>query len=132
AAPALASPPTQLVGQVADAKHVPIEGVTVQAGTQITHTNANGVYRLAVTPGNYAISFDYGNLHVAGSASVADGQTAIADAKLDVDLGEVIHVHDKVVTPVGPKPVKDDGILPPYSAAAITSDAWSRAWLLLD
>ena len=128
-----ADPPTQFVGQVADAKHVPVEGVTVQVGSLLTHTNANGVYRVVLPHGGtYTVTFEYGGVHASRELTVGEGQLAVADAALGLDLGEVIHVEDRFVKPVGPKPVANPGILPRYSDAAITSDTWARAWILLD
>jgi hypothetical protein len=132
-AAASADPPTQLVGQVTDAKHVPVEGVTVRFGAQEAHTNAHGVYRLPlVGAGTYPMTFEYGVVKTARTVTIAEGQTEVADAALGLDLGEIIHVQPRTVTPVAPHQVGDPGMLPRYSDAAASSDTWARAWLLLD
>jgi hypothetical protein len=127
-----ANPPTQLVGQVVDAKHVPVDGATVRAGSQVTHTNVNGLYRIQLGSGEVPFTVEYGGAHASRTLIIADAQTTVADVTLAIDIGEVIHVEDRLVAPVGPKPLADPGILPRYSDEAIVSDTWARAWILLD
>jgi len=56
--------------------------------------------------------------------------TAVADDAPMVGHGEVIEIHDP---PVKPKPINfKPSKAPPYSDAAILSDAWTKAWMLLD
>ena len=45
---------------------------------------------------------------------------------------EVIIIEEKLAPPVPPKPVKPSIKAPAYSERAILSDAWTKAWLLLD
>ena len=55
AAPALADPPTEIVGRVLDnTKKHPVVGATVTVGGFTTTTNGNGLYHLNVPAGTYA------------------------------------------------------------------------------
>src|SRR5262249_28322597 len=56
--------------------------------------------------------------------------TAHLDAKVDVGSGEVIVIEDRTAPAKAKnfKPLK----APPYSDEAVLTDAWTRAWLLLD
>jgi hypothetical protein len=49
---------------------------------------------------------------------------------IELPGGEVIIIHDRVAQPA--KSSRDPSLLPPYSDRAITSNEWTRAWLLLD
>jgi len=56
--------------------------------------------------------------------------TAVADDPTYTQKGEVIEIHDP---PIKPKPLNfKPNKAPPYSDAAILSDAWTKAWMLLD
>src|SRR5512138_1205894 len=57
---------------------------------------------------------------------------SLATADELVGKGETIEIHDPLPPPVLPKAKKDARILPKYSDDAVLSDAWEKAWLLLD
>jgi hypothetical protein len=133
ATPAMADPPTQIVGRVTDkASHRPDEGATVKAGAYSATTDTQGLYHNNVPAGSYAIDIAYGVVHTWSSVKLEAGTTSTVDATLDLGVGEVIEVEGRLVRPTGPKPVKDPRILPRYSDAAFLSNTWARAWLLLD
>lgn len=71
------------------------------------------------------------------AALALDAGTAWADTPVDAqrDLrmkDEVIEIRELRPPPVLPKPQFDIQRAPPYSEAAITSDTWTKAWLLLE
>jgi hypothetical protein len=68
------------------------------------------------------------------SCTLAISSIARADGGTERQPGEVIVIHGKRQRPaVPPKPKNYSPIkAPPYSDRAIESDAWTRAWLLLD
>jgi hypothetical protein len=52
---------------------------------------------------------------------------------VDSVAGEVIVIQDRVAPPVPPKPTNHVATkAPPYSDHAVLSNAWTKAWLLLD
>jgi hypothetical protein len=133
AAPALADSPTQIVGRVVDnTKKHPVVGATVTVGGFTATTDVNGLYHLNVPAGTYAVDVAYGLVHAWDAVTLEAGKDSTVDATLDIDLGEIIDVDSKVVNPVAAKPIGDPDILPRYSDDAFFTNAWARAWLLLD
>ena len=133
AAPALADPPTLIVGRVLDntKKHA-VVGATVTVGGFTTTTDANGLYHLNVPAGTYTVDVAYGLVHNWSAVTLEAGKSTTVDSTVDIDLGEIIDVDNKVITPVVAKQIGDPDILPRYSDDAFFTDAWTRAWLLLD
>jgi len=96
-------------------------------------TDAAGRYRVTVPAGAYKVLFAYGHTQQLVSIELLAGRGGTLDAKLNSASGETIVVRDPVKPKRMPKaknyaPSK----APPYSDAAVTSDTWTRAWLLLD
>ena len=75
--------------------------------------------------------FVVGDSHESAHVTVVDGSAAILDGTLDANGGEVIVIHDRR-KPQYTTPLADPRIVPAYSDEAVLSDAWSKAWLLLD
>ncbi len=122
-----------------DAKHgTPVESalVLVAGPTGVEHqltTDAAGRYQVAVKPGSYILIFVYGTARTSGRAVVEAGKPAVLDGKVDSTEGEVIVIRDKMKLPVPPRPINHKWKkAPPYSSRAVLSDAWTKAWLLLD
>jgi len=136
---ASADPLSHLSGRVLDSKHAtPVEQalVLVAGPGGVEHTlitDSNGLYTVDVAPGSYILVFIYGSARSSGHVDVVAGRPAKLDGRVDSTEGEVIVIRDKIHPPVPPratnfKPRK----APPYSDRAILSDAWTRAWMLLD
>lgn len=131
--PAFADPPTEIVGRVVDNTKVhPVVGATITLGHLTTTTGDDGRYRLNAPAGTYSVDVAYGLVHDWTAVTLQAGKSTTVDATLDIDLGEVIDVYSKMVNPVEAKQVGDPDILPPYSDDAFFTNAWARAWLLLD
>jgi hypothetical protein len=134
-----AAPRSQLSGRVLDATDGdPVAGVLVMiAGTrgleQTLVTDAAGRYLALVSPGTYRLVFAHGASRTSGRVDVAPGRAAVLDGRVDAAAGEVIVIEDRIKPPVPPKPTNFVASkAPPYSDRAILSDAWTKAWLLLD
>ena len=132
-------PRSQLSGRVVDATHGgPVEGALVMiAGDQglvrTVTTDVAGRYGALVRPGTYRLVFAHGDSRTSGHVVVAPGRPATLDGRVDSVAGEVIVVRDRIKPPVPPKPTNfSPSKAPPYSERAILSDAWTKAWLLLD
>jgi hypothetical protein len=130
---------SQLSGRVLDATHGgPVEGVLVMiAGEQglvrTVTTDASGRYGALVWPGTYRLVFAYGGSRTSGRVDVAAGRAASLDGRVDSIAGEVIVVEDRIKPPVPPRPTNFSPLrAPPYSDRAVLSDAWTKAWMLLD
>ena len=127
----------QLRGQVTDAKTgQPVEGATVfVAGVGgLQHelaTDRRGQYAVKVRPGEYHVIFAFGKSRTSETVAVADGDATL-DGRLDL-AGEVIVMHDTPPVVVTARPANDSVLrVWPYSDRAMLSDAWTRAWLLLE
>ena len=128
---------SQLRGRVIDqTSGVPVEGALVMISgpnglAQTLATDGDGRYAAAVAPGTYNVIFVHGKARSSGRV-VVDG-AATLDGKLDATMGEVIVIRDKIAPPVPPKPTNyKPRAAPPYSDAAVLSDAWTKAHMLLD
>lgn len=116
---------------------VPVEGALVMisgpAGLVTTvATDGNGAYQADLDPGIYSVVFAHGKARASGKATVSSAGATL-DGKLDAMMGEVIIIRDKIKPPVPPKPTNyKPKATPPYSEAAVLSDAWTKAHLLLD
>jgi len=137
AASVRADPAVELSGTVTDrVSGEPVSGVLVHAvgaGNQVkeTTTDAAGGYHLSLPPGPYKIVFAFARAQQLSSIDLTEAKTL--DAKIDSASGETIVIHDPVKPKRLPKaknyaPSK----APPYSDKAVTADAWTRAWMLLD
>lgn len=129
----------RLAGRVIDpANGRPVDGVLVLiAGPEgldrTVTTDAEGRYATTLAAGTYHVVFVHGTSRTSGRVEVASGRTATLDGRVDSTAGEVIVIRDLVPPPVLPKPrnyVAQKA--PPYSDAAVLSNAWTKAWLLLD
>src|SRR5688572_15025246 len=126
-----------LSGRVVDQQTgVPVEGALVMISgpsglTATVNTDAHGRYSATVDAGTYNVIFAHGSSRTSGRVTVADAATL--DGKLDALQGEVIVIRDKIAPPVAPKPKNyKPHKAPPYSDAAVLSDAWTKAHMLLD
>jgi hypothetical protein len=132
-------PPSLLSGRVLDATHGgPVEGALVMiAGSQglvkTVTTDVAGRYGALVRPGTYHLVFVHGDSRTSGRVDVVPGRPARLDGRVDSVSGEVIRVQGRVKAATPPKPTNFVATkAPPYSDHAILSDAWTKAWLLLD
>lgn len=117
----------------------PIEGaIVVVAGQGVlltATTDASGRYAIAVPVGTYKVVFSYGKSRGTGKVTVTAGRTQELNGRLVASEGdnEVIVIRDRLKPAVLPEPKNFvPSKAPPYSDRAVLSDAWTRAWLLLD
>lgn len=134
-----AEPRSQLSGRVLDATHGgPVEGALVMISgsrglEETVTTDVAGRYRAVVRPGTYRLVFAHGSSRTSGRVDVAAGRAAMLDGRVESAEGEVIVIRDRVKPPIPPKPTNFSPLrAPPYSDRAILSDAWTKAWLLID
>jgi hypothetical protein len=129
---------SQLSGRVIDENTGdPVEGAQVYiSGPQglevVVTTDRLGRYSAEVPRTPHTAIFVYGKSRTSGRVVVDDDRETL-DGKVDATSGEVIEIQERPPPPVPPKaknykPHK----APPYSDAAVLSDAWTRAWMLLD
>lgn len=131
--------PPRLRGRVVDSRTgAPVEGARVHVAGQrlerVIMTDQTGRYGLELPPGRYRITFSYGKSRTSERTSIQAGSGAIVDGRVDGTSGEVIVIHGKPPKPAVPARPKGYSPIkaPPYSDRAIVSNAWTRAWLLLD
>jgi hypothetical protein len=133
-----ASADETIEGRVTDLLGKPVAGAKVYVVTrtgiqQTVATDQNGRYHATVEgAGTYSIVVAQGSAHAGKQGTVAAGGKLTIDAELAIGDGEVIEVHDSKPPPVLPVPKRDLAVTMPYSDEAILSDAWAKAWLLLD
>ena len=123
-----------LRGRVSDSyKGRPVEGALVYvAGVKgfLATTDKSGRYVVELAPGAYEVIFAYGESRTTARVTLRAGQQEVLDGHVDSSSGEVIVIREP---PVPPKPRNwSSRRAPPYSDQAVSSDAWTRAWLLLD
>lgn len=116
----------------------PLEGanVLVVAGQQYlasATTDADGRYFIAVRPGTYDVVLVSGASRLSSRVTVVDGERATADGRLGTAPSEVIVLEEPRPAAVPPKPkhYRPRKLLE-YSDEAVLSDAWTKAWFLLD
>jgi len=134
-----ATPTAELSGVVTDkVTGAPVAGVLVHVAgpegvVRDATTDGRGRYRVTVAEGVYKVLFAYGTSQTMVSVQLQAGKGGTLDAKIDSGSGETIVLKDKVVPKQLPK-IKNyaPSKAPPYSDKAVTSDTWTRAWLLLD
>jgi hypothetical protein len=129
---------SQLSGRVIDENTKdPVEGAQVyisgpQGLEHVVTTDRAGRYAVKVARTPHTVVFVYGGSRSSGRVTV-DDDGATLDGTVDSTSGEVIEIQERPPPPVLPKaknykPHK----APPYSDRAVLSDAWTRAWMLLD
>jgi hypothetical protein len=116
--------------------NIPLEGAIVyvagSGGYHVLTTNNAGQYRVSLRAGTYNLVFAYGKSRSHASVTLNDHPQTV-DGKVATTLGnEVIVIEEKLAPPVPPKPARPSIKAPAYSDRAILSDAWTKAWLLLD
>ena len=133
------APSSLLSGRVLDATHEgPVDGALVMiAGEQglvrTLTTDAAGRYSALVRPGTYRVIFVRGDSRTSGHVTVAPASAAVLDGRVDSVAGEVIVIRDRIAPPVPPKPTNHvRSKAPPYSDRAVLTNAWTKAWFLLD
>jgi hypothetical protein len=129
--------PARLSGRVVDVLGRPVAGANVHVVSrtgveQLAKTDQDGRYSVAVRGGAYSVVFALRGTTAQRSATIEPGAAAVVDGELELGEGEVIQVRDLRPPPVLPKPRYDVRRAPKYSDEAILSDAWTKAWLLLD
>jgi hypothetical protein len=130
---------SQLRGTVLDRSHkTPVEGalVYVSSGDGFTATlatDAAGRYTVSLRPGAYDVMFVYGSSKTNARVVISAGRVHVLNGKLDSVAGEVIVIRDRIAPAVLPRPTNHNPEkAPPYSDRAVLSDAWTKAWMLLD
>jgi carboxypeptidase family protein len=117
-------------GEVVAGAQVFVSGPSGLIATAVT--DAAGTYNVSLAPGNYNVIFVHGRTRTSGNITVGD-QPATFNGKVDVASGETIIIEEHLKPPVPPKPKNYVASkTPPYSDAAVLSDAWTTAWMLLD
>lgn len=131
-------PQSQIFGRVTDRESdLPLEGALVvvsgPSGQQTATTDADGRYTIAVRPGAYSVVLSYGKSRVTGNVT-ADARTSNElNGRLISGDTEVIVITERLDPAVKPEPKNLElRKTLPYSDRAILSNAWTRAWLLLD
>ncbi|HEU0033210.1 MAG TPA: carboxypeptidase-like regulatory domain-containing protein [Kofleriaceae bacterium] len=131
--------PTMLGGTVRDRDTgTAVEGALVLIAGEhgLAHTlttDKAGHYAIALPPGTYNVVFVHGTSRTSGKVVVESGTPATLDGRVESLRGEVIVIRDRPAPAVEAKPKNFSSIkAPPYSERAILSDAWTKAWLLLD
>jgi len=136
-----ASPATtslsHLSGRVLDSKlGTPVERVLVVISgptSKQTMTDSTGRYFIDLPVGTYDVTLVYGNERKVQHVDIVAGRATQIESRIDSKSGEVIVIHDRIRPPVPPKATNfKPRKAPPYSDRAIVSDAWTRAWMLLD
>jgi Carboxypeptidase regulatory-like domain len=126
----------KISGRVVDVSDQPLRDVSVvisgSTGVEATVvTDPTGHYVANVKPGPHTVMFTFGNKHVTAKVDVTDNAVAKLDGMLEI-AGEVIDVLDTPRPVKYAKPKSDPLAIPKYSDKAVLTDAWSKAWLLLD
>jgi hypothetical protein len=116
----------------------PIEGanVLVVAGEDYVAsatTDADGRYAIALRPGTYDVLLVSGRSRRSARTTVADGERAVVDGQLGTAPSEVVVLEGTRPAAVPPRPLHfRKRKLLEYSDEAVMSDAWTKAWFLLD
>jgi hypothetical protein len=129
----------QIHGRVLDKEYgLPVEGALVHiAGpngmVKALRSGADGSFGIIVKPGTYRVLFAFGKQHSVGEVLVEPGALRRLDARIDALVGEVIVIHEQL--PPKKLPVAQNfprWKAAPHSQKSLASDAWTRAWLLVD
>jgi len=130
---------SQLSGRVSDSTHdTAVEGalVYVAGSGGLAHTlttDSAGRYSVALRAGLYNLIFVHGRSRTSGRIAIVAGRPATLDGRVDSLSGEVIVIRERLEPAVLPKVKNFSSIkAPPYSDRAVLSDAWTKAWMLLD
>jgi carboxypeptidase family protein len=128
----------QLAGVVTDSQTgavVPDTTLYIAGTSGLAHvvtTDRHGHYSIDLPPGTYQVVFVHGTSRTSKSIVVESGHTTVLDGQVDAISGETIEINGWVAPSVPPKAKKDSRILPRYSDEAALTDAWEKAWMLLD
>ncbi len=133
----------ELSGRITDrASREPVAGVLVHVSgadgfEKVLTTDSAGRYSVELPAGTYHVVITYGRSLARARISMAADSHLTLDDQVDSVLGEVIVINQRRPAAkrpaVLPVPKNHSRIAaPPYSDTAILSDAWTRAWLLLD
>jgi len=130
---------SQLSGRVSDTNlGTAVEGALVYVAgpnglERVLTSDAAGRYSIALKPGTYNLIFVHGRSRTSGNVTITAGHDAKLDGEVNSLSGEVIVIRDLPTPKVLPKPTNYKPMkAPPYSDRAILSDAWTKAWMLLD
>ena len=116
----------------------PVEGanVLVVAGRDYVAsatTDADGRYAIAIRPGTYEVVLVSGTSRRLARATVVDGERTRVDGALGAAPSEVIVLEEPTPVEAPPRPRNfPKRKLLPYSDEAVLTDAWTKAWFLLD
>lgn len=135
----------ELGGRITDRESGdPVEGALVHVSgaegfEKVVTTDRDGRYRIDVAAGTYEVLILYGMSQARGRISLGADDVVVLDDQVATTLGEVVVVEGRPPRrawrppAVLPKAKNYSRVkAPPYSDSAILSDAWTRAWLLLD
>jgi hypothetical protein len=138
AAPAIAAPDARLTGRVVETtSETPVQGAVVFITgpgkyQKVITTDRTGRYSVTIAAGTYDVVFIHGKSRAIDRITIAAGTTGTLDGKVD-DEAEVIEIEGELAPPVAPVAKNHiESRAPPYSDRAVLSDAWTKAWLLLD
>jgi hypothetical protein len=99
---------------------------------RIARTDREGRYSFDVAPGRYQITFTFRSARLSRSFEARGGKVARVNGRLATQPGEEIIIHERGKARRAVARNYNPVATPPYSDRAITSNAWTKAWLLLD
>ncbi len=115
----------EVSGRVTDGTGAPLKNATVhivtKMGTRTVTTDRNGAYKTTVDD-RATLVVVYGGANISGAAVTT--QT--------VDGLEAIQVKDALPPAKFAAPISDPTIIPEYTDEMMDTNAWTRAWLLLE
>lgn len=115
----------EVSGRVTDGNGAPLKNATVhivtKRGTRTVTTDGNGTYKTNVDDRSTLVVV-YGDANISGAAVTT--QT--------IDGLEAIQVKDAIPPAVFAKPHSDPTFIPEYTDEMMDTNAWTRAWLLLE
>lgn len=119
--------PGDLVGKVVTQAGAPLGGIDVyvasRTGTRVVKTDPDGRFEVALRR-------EQGPTYVYVRAVAR--VSGLLGVSTTVDGHEAVELYDVMPPPVKPRLLSAPNAIPAYSQQAIDTDAWAKAWLLLD